>query len=82
LRYFERGGSESASSNFFNSSESEPHFKTYERTAHVLRKLNRFEEADRFMEQAYRLNPKNDKIGTEYAGLLFRRGDFFQSEKF
>ena len=29
------------------------------------------------MEQAYRLNPKNDKIGTEYAGLLFRRGDFF-----
>jgi len=29
------------------------------------------------MEQAYRMNPKNDKIGTEYAGLLFRRGEFF-----
>jgi len=63
--------------NFFKSSDIEPHFKTYERTAYVLRKLKRFEEADRFMEQAYRLNPKNDKIGTEYAGLLFRRGDFF-----
>jgi len=82
LEQFERGEFEAALENFFKSSEIEPHFKTYERTAHVLRKLNRFEEADRFMEQAYRLNPKNDKIATEYAGLLFRRGDFFQSEKF
>jgi len=82
LEQFERGEFESALENFFKSSDIEPHFKTYERTAHVLRKLKRFEEADRFMEQAYRLNPKNDKIGTEYAGLLFRRGDFFQSEKF
>ncbi|OQX25557.1 MAG: hypothetical protein BWK80_14995 [Desulfobacteraceae bacterium IS3] len=33
------------------------------------------------MEQAYRLNPKNDKIATEYAGLLFMRGDFFSVKK-
>jgi len=77
LEQFEKGEFEAALENFFKSSEIEPHFKTYERTAHVLRKLRRFEEADRFLEQAYRLNPKNDKIGTEYAGLLFRRGDFF-----
>jgi len=27
------------------------------------------------LEQAYRMNPKNDKIGTEYARLMLRRGE-------
>jgi len=63
------------------SSELEPHFKTCERTACVLRKLRRFEEADRFLEQAYRLNPKNDKIGTEYARLMLRRGQISSAKK-
>ncbi|MDM8523225.1 hypothetical protein QUF80_07630 [Desulfococcaceae bacterium HSG8] len=67
LEYFESGELESALENFLRSSESEPHFKTCERTAHILRELKRFEEADRFLEQAYRLNPKNDKTGIEYS---------------
>jgi|GEM_PF-1528707 len=74
LGYFERGEFESALENFLRSSELEAHFKTSERIAHTLRKLGRPKEADYFLEQAYRLNPKNDKIGTEYAGLMLRRG--------
>jgi tetratricopeptide (TPR) repeat protein len=73
--HFEKGDFEAALENFLKSSEMDPHFKTSERISSVLRKLKRFEEADRFLEQAYRLNPKNDKTGTEYAGLLLRRGE-------
>ena len=74
LGYFERGEFESALENFLRSSELEAHFKTSERMAHALRKLGRPEEADYFLEQSYHLNPKNDKIGIEYAGLMLRRG--------
>lgn len=75
LEYFEKGEFEAALENFLRSSELDSHFKTYERTSRVLRKLGRFEEADRFLEQAYLLNPKNDKTGTEYARVLLRRGE-------
>jgi len=43
LGHFEKGEFESALKNFLKSSELMPHFKTCERTAHVLRKLNRSE---------------------------------------
>ncbi|MDM8523215.1 tetratricopeptide repeat protein [Desulfococcaceae bacterium HSG8] len=81
LEYFESGELESALESFLRSSESEPHFKTCVRTAHVLRELKRFEEADRFLEQAYRLNPKNDKTGIEYAELMLKRGQTFPAKK-
>ncbi len=74
LGHFERGEFESALENFLRSSELDPHFKTSERTAHALRKLGRPDEANHFLEQVYRLNPKNDKIGTEYAGVMLRQG--------
>lgn len=75
LTDFEKGEFECALENFLKSSELDPHFKTYERISHVLRKLNRFEEADYFMEEAYLLNPKNDKTATGYSELLLRRGE-------
>lgn len=50
----------------------ESHFKTCERIFQCYMSISKIEEARKYIEKAYMLNQKNDKVALEYAKLLLK----------
>ena len=69
---YKKGNYTNALEYLLRSYDSEPHFKTCERIFQCCMAVSKIEEARRYIEKAYTLNPKNDKVALEYAKLLLQ----------
>lgn len=69
-----QGEFEKAYDLLLRSAELNPHFKTYEYLYLVLKALGRIEEAFPYLQDAYHLNPRNNKTATLYAKALISQG--------
>lgn len=68
----ERGKYREAASRFMQSLGELPHFKTFERLGECYSALNDPKKAFEYVEEAYKLNPHNDKTAFRYAELLVK----------
>lgn len=81
MERFEREDFTGALKLFRESLAIEPHFKTCELIYRCLKTTENDDEALKFLEKAYFLNSKNDKVAFTYADELYSKGEFDNSEK-
>lgn len=70
----ERNNIDKALEYFHKSLELEPHFKTFEKIYQCYTKINFQKEAGEYIEKAFYMNSRNDKIAIEYIKFLISQG--------
>ena len=74
LEHFENGNFENSLKCFIESNELDEHPRTYARMYECLKKLGRNDEANAYIEIAYKKNPIQDRVTIQYAEELIVDG--------
>ena len=77
----EKGNLEEAETYYIKSLELDEHFKTHHKLSLLYRNFDKSDKAEHHLEQAFLLNPKNDKIALEYSEMIAQKDRHLEALK-